>query len=294
MPALLNAWGSVARVEDMLARAEHAGPDQRPLSRSTSCSSFEMVDAEAPDEAASSISLSGDEDSQPPSRSSSPMAEDSTPTQSDPFFIPLVDPNTGLDLTGRNAYGFFVPLPARVDAVPPPETALAISTLAGEAAAAARLRTSKVAQEAVAAEVRATVNAAVDAAVDAAVAQFSHGADPDVDRPSRQPSMALQAVRNAQWGHPQYGHPLPSGGLGGEGSPLGIPGCLGMGGDGIMGGMSLSSGFGMHGQQPPPDLMLTSIEEAKQRELLRGLQLTRDFLRTLQQAPQRTLVKPEP
>ena len=224
------------------------------------------------------------------------MAEDSTPTQSDPFFIPLVDPNTGLDLTGRNAYGFFVPLPARVDAVPPPATALAISTLAGEAAAAARLRTSKIAQEAVAAEVRATVNAAVDAAVDAAVAQFSHGADPDVDRPSRQPSMAVRAVRGAQWGHPQYGHPLPSGGLGGEGSgcPLGIPGCLGMGGDGIMGGMSLSSGFGVHGQQPPPGLMLTSIEEAKQRELLRGLQLTRDFLRTLQQAPQLTLVKPEP
>jgi len=31
--------------------------------------------------------------------------------------------------------------------------------------------------------------------------------------------------------------------------------------------------------------MLTSIDEGKQRELLRGLQLTRDFLRTLQQAP---------
>ena len=92
---------------------------------------------------------------------------------------------------------------------------------------------------------------------------------------------------DAQWGHqPQYGHPLPSGGLGGEG-------CLGMGGNG-MGGMG-SSGFGMHGQQQQqPELMLTSIEEGKQRELLRGLQLTRDFLRTLQQAPQLTLVKPEP
>merc|ERR1740130_2292908 len=52
-----------------------------------------------------------------------------------------------------------------------------------------------------------------------------------------------------------------------------------------MGGMG-SSGFGMHGQQQQQqELMLTSIEEGKQGELLRGLQLTRDFLRTLQQAP---------
>ena len=52
-------------------------------------------------------------------------------------------------------------------------------------------------------------------------------------------------------------------------------------------GGALSGGFGMHGQQPqqPPDLMLTSIDEGHQRELLRGVQLTRDFLRTLQQAP---------
>merc|ERR1719272_2068004 len=47
-----------------------------------------------------------------------------------------------------------------------------------------------------------------------------------------------------------------------------------------------SSGFGMHGQQQQqPDLMLTNVDEGRQRELLRGLQLTRDFLRTLQAAP---------
>ena len=50
-------------------------------------------------------------------------------------------------------------------------------------------------------------------------------------------------------------------------------------------GGASSGGFGMHGQQQPPDLMLTSIDEGHQRELLRGMQLTRDFLRTLQQAP---------
>ena len=53
-------------------------------------------------------------------------------------------------------------------------------------------------------------------------------------------------------------------------------------------GGALSGGFGMHGRQQPPDLMLTSIDEGHQRELLRGVQLTRDFLRTLQQAPQLT------
>ena len=82
---------------------------------------------------------------------------------------------------------------------------------------------------------------------------------------------------DTQWvhHHPQYDHPLPSGGLGGEG------GLGSMGGNG-MGGMG--SGFGM-GQQHPSDLMLTNIDEGRQHELLRGLQLTRDFLRTLQAAP---------
>ena len=55
-----------------------------------------------------------------------------------------------------------------------------------------------------------------------------------------------------------------------------------MGGMGGMGGEG-HLGFGEHmGQQT---LLLTSTKEPKQRELLRGLQLTRDFLRTLQQAP---------
>ena len=59
MGALLTTSASVAREAlpaDMLAREEHAASDQRPLSRSTSSSSFEMVEAELPDEAASSIS----------------------------------------------------------------------------------------------------------------------------------------------------------------------------------------------------------------------------------------------
>ena len=62
MAALLSA-GCVAREAlptDMPAREEHAASDQRPLSRSTSSSSFEMVEAELPDEAASSISWSGE------------------------------------------------------------------------------------------------------------------------------------------------------------------------------------------------------------------------------------------
>merc|ERR1719217_1481091 len=34
----------------------------------------------------------------------------------------------------------------------------------------------------------------------------------------------------------------------------------------------------MGGMGQPPPLMLTSVDEGRQRELLRGLQLTRDFL----------------
>ena len=71
---------------------------------------------------------------------------------------------------------------------------------------------------------------------------------------------------DAAWAHhPQYGHPLPTGGLG-------------MGGNGM-------AGIGMMGGMGQPPLMLTSVDEGRQCELLRGLQLTRDFLRTVQAAP---------
>ena len=74
MARLLTTSGSAAREAlpaDMPAREEHAASDQRPLSRSTSSSSFETVKAELMDEAGSSISWSGNEDSPEAWRSSS-------------------------------------------------------------------------------------------------------------------------------------------------------------------------------------------------------------------------------
>ena len=139
--ALLTTSGSVAREAlptDMLAREEPAASDQRPLSRSASSSSFEMVEAELPDEAASSISWSGDEDSPPPSPSSSRVTENSVLTRP--------DPNTGRDRLDHN--GFTSKTPDGQGAPPS--------------------HSSPVDQATVAAEVRAMVDAAMGAAVDAA------------------------------------------------------------------------------------------------------------------------------
>ena len=81
MARLLTTSGSAAREAlpaDMPAREEHAASDQRPLSRSTSSSSFETVKAELMDEAGSSISWSGNEESPEAWRSSS--SSSSAPT----------------------------------------------------------------------------------------------------------------------------------------------------------------------------------------------------------------------
>jgi hypothetical protein len=99
----------------------------------------------------------------------------------------------------------------------------------------------------------------------------------------------MGGMSGMQYGHDAYdGYGAQGGGGFGEQPPPWAHGASLGGLPPVSGGFGESTlGFGEHMGQLQPNLLLTATDEPRQRELLRGLQLTRDFLRTLQQVPSR-------